>query len=206
MHLYKEKPIPAKCQETIVWRDVCCDCTRKQTGHIFIAWCCLSEKLLLGMASREAAGVRAALLCTALAGAAEELRAPRACSRARSGFKPCWWPRWRSCYTAFFNWQFSALFSSASVIYVSQLSCMLVDNKELQQWYPLIFKTFRQTKPQNSHNRMVHYTQRKFCCFTKHFSAMIKPTWLLHNNYWATEEEQRINQTARCYSKDADPI
>lgn len=26
----------------------CCDCTRKQTGQIFIAWCYLNEKLLLG--------------------------------------------------------------------------------------------------------------------------------------------------------------
>lgn len=104
-----------------------------------------------------------------------------------------------------FNWQFSALFSSASVFYVPQLSCTLVGNKELQQWYPLVFKTFRQTNPQNSYNRMVHYTQRKFCCFTKHFSEVIKPAWLLHNNYWATEEEQRINQTARYLGKDADP-
>lgn len=161
----------------------------------------------LAIPSREAARVRAGLLCMALSGCCRRgWQPPHACSRARSGFRPCWWPRWRSCYTTFFNWQFSALFSSASVIYVSQLSCMLVDNKELQQWYPLIFKTFRQTKPQNSHNGMVHYTQRKFCCFTKHFSETIKPTWPLHNNYWATEEEQRINQTARCFSKDADPI
>lgn len=97
-----------------------------------------------------------------------------ACSAARSRFRPCWWPRWRSCYTVFFNWQFSGMFSSASVIYVSQLSCMLVDNKELQQCYPLVFKTFRQTTAPHSHNIMVHCAQRKFSCFIKSFSKMMK--------------------------------
>lgn len=72
----RRNPFLLNVRKRLAGEMFCCDCTRKQTGHVFIARCYLSEKLLLGHPSREAAGVRAGLLCMALPGAAEEAEGP----------------------------------------------------------------------------------------------------------------------------------
>lgn len=48
----RRNPILLNVRKRLSGEMFCCDCTRKQTGHIFTAWCCLSEKLLLGHAQQ----------------------------------------------------------------------------------------------------------------------------------------------------------